>query len=123
MMKAKDFKALSLNAQNTNTLNMALALELLGVKYQPVPAYRGLKDVETGILQNLGTDGELLAVGLARLGRADDGKQGIVMPLWQVAPPRQGRHLSAQRCRPRDTDLRRVLRNDLPRQETVGHRV
>ena len=54
LMKAKDFKALSLNAQSSNTLNMALSLQLLGIKYQPVPAYRGLKEVETAILQNIG---------------------------------------------------------------------
>ena len=54
LLKTKDFKALSLNVQNTNSLNMALALELLGLKYQAVPAYRGLKDVETAILQNIG---------------------------------------------------------------------
>ena len=34
MMKAKEFKALSLNTQNTNTVNQALALDLLGVKFR-----------------------------------------------------------------------------------------
>src|SRR5215470_17002070 len=56
IMTAHEFKALSLNLQNTNTLNQALALDLLGVKFQAVPAYRGLKEVETAILQN---DGQL----------------------------------------------------------------
>ena len=54
LMKTKDFKALSLNAQNSNTVNQLLALDLLGVKYQSVPAYRGLREVETAILQNIG---------------------------------------------------------------------
>ena len=54
IMKTKDFKALSLNVQNSNTINQALALDLLGLKYQAVPAYRGLKEVETAILQNIG---------------------------------------------------------------------
>jgi len=52
LMKAREFKALSLNAQNTNTLNQALALDLLGVPNHAIPAYRGLKEVETAILQN-----------------------------------------------------------------------
>jgi len=54
IMKTKDFKALSLNVQNSNTLNQALSLDLLGLKYQAVPAFRGLKEVETAILQNEG---------------------------------------------------------------------
>src|SRR5438477_539701 len=54
IMQAKEFKALSLNAQNSNTINQALSLDLLGLKYRPIPAYRGLKEVETAILQNEG---------------------------------------------------------------------
>ena len=54
IMKASDFKALSLNVQNSNTVNQSLSLDLLGIKYQAVPAYRGLKEVETAILQNIG---------------------------------------------------------------------
>ena len=54
IMKAHDFKALSLNLQNSNTVNQSLSLDLLGIKYQAVPAYRGLKEVETAILQNIG---------------------------------------------------------------------
>ncbi|HET9583128.1 MAG TPA: hypothetical protein VFP38_03655, partial [Bradyrhizobium sp.] len=54
IMKASDFKALSLNLQNSNTVNQSLSLDLLGIRYQAVPAYRGLKEVETAILQNIG---------------------------------------------------------------------
>src|SRR5580698_8258450 len=54
LMKAKDFKALSLNAQNINSINQELSLDLLGIQYQAIPAYRGLKEVETAILQNKG---------------------------------------------------------------------
>jgi hypothetical protein len=52
IMRTQEFKALSLNAQNSNTINQALSLDLLGLKYRPIPAYRGLKEVETAILQN-----------------------------------------------------------------------
>jgi tripartite-type tricarboxylate transporter receptor subunit TctC len=84
IMKAKDFKALSLNVQNSNTINQALCLDLLGIKFQPVPAYRGLKDVETAILQNIGQLANTSLPGwygsvLPTMGE-------IVLPLWQVAP-------------------------------------
>ena len=54
LMKARDFKVLTLNEQNINSVNLQLSLDLLGIKYQPVPAFRGLKEVETAILQNTG---------------------------------------------------------------------
>lgn len=84
LMKAKDFKALSLNAQSSNTLNMALALELLGIKYQPVPAYRGLKDVETAILQNIGQMANSSLSGWS--GSVEPTLGHVVLPLWQLSP-------------------------------------
>jgi tripartite-type tricarboxylate transporter receptor subunit TctC len=84
LMKAKDFKALSLNTQSSNTLNMALALQLLGVKYQPVPAYRGLKDVETAILQNIGQMANSSLSGWA--GSVEPTMGHLVIPLWQLSP-------------------------------------
>jgi tripartite-type tricarboxylate transporter receptor subunit TctC len=50
LMKTKDFKALTLNGANSNTLNLTLSLDMLGLTYLPVPAYVGLKEVETAIL-------------------------------------------------------------------------
>jgi tripartite-type tricarboxylate transporter receptor subunit TctC len=84
LMKAKDFKALSLNAQSSNTLNMALALELLGIKYHPVPAYRGLKDVETAILQNIGQMANSSLSGWS--GSVEPTLGHVVLPLWQLSP-------------------------------------
>jgi tripartite-type tricarboxylate transporter receptor subunit TctC len=84
LMKAKDFKALSLNTQSSNTLNMALALELLGIKYQPVPAYRGLKDVETAILQNIGQMANSSLSGWS--GSVEPTLGHVVLPLWQLSP-------------------------------------
>jgi hypothetical protein len=84
LMKATDFKALSLNIQNTNTLNMALTLEMLGVKYQAVPAYRGLKDVETAILQNIG---QMANSSLSGWRASVEPTMGhLVIPLWQLSP-------------------------------------
>jgi putative tricarboxylic transport membrane protein len=84
IMKAKDFKALSLNAQNTNTINQLLSLDLLGIKYVPVPAYRGLREVETAILQNIGQLANSSLSGWR--GSVESTMGNIVIPLWQLAP-------------------------------------
>ncbi len=83
IMKAKDFKALSLNLQNSNTINQALSLDLLGIQYQAVPAYRGLKEVETAILQNIGQFANTSLPGWR--GSAEPTMGNLVMPLWQIA--------------------------------------
>ena len=107
IMKAKDFKALSLNVQNSNTVNQALTLDLLGLKYQAVPAYRGLKEVETAILQNIGQLANTSLPGWT--GSIEPTMGDVVMPLWQIAAARQGRQLSAQPRAARPADLRGVL--------------
>jgi tripartite-type tricarboxylate transporter receptor subunit TctC len=84
LMKTKDFKALSLNAQNSNTINQALMLDLLGLKYQPIPAYRGLKEVETAILQNFGQLANSSLSGWR--GSVEPTMGNIVIPLFQLAP-------------------------------------
>ena len=83
IMKAKDFKALSLNLQNSNTVNQALSLDLLGIQYQAVPAYRGLKEVETAILQNIGQFANTSLPGWR--GSVEPTMANLVMPLWQIA--------------------------------------
>jgi tripartite-type tricarboxylate transporter receptor subunit TctC len=86
VMKTNGFKALSLNAENSNTLNIDLALDLLGVKYEPIPAYRGLKEVETAILQNIGQAANTSLSGWAGSVEPTMGKEGIILPLWQLSP-------------------------------------
>ena len=82
-MKVKEFKALSLNVQNSNTLNQALTLDLLGLKYQAIPAYRGLKEVETAILQN---EGQMANTSLPGWRGSVEPTMGtLVIPLWQLA--------------------------------------
>jgi tripartite-type tricarboxylate transporter receptor subunit TctC len=83
IMKAKEFKALSLNVQNSNTMNQALMLDLLGLKYQAVPAYRGLKEVETAIMQNLGQLANTSLPGWT--GSIEPTMSDIVLPLWQLS--------------------------------------
>jgi putative tricarboxylic transport membrane protein len=84
IMQAHEFKALSLNAQNSNTINQALSLDLLGLKYRAIPAYRGLKEVETAILQN---EGQLANTSLPGwTGSVEPTMGHLVIPLWQLAP-------------------------------------
>jgi tripartite-type tricarboxylate transporter receptor subunit TctC len=83
IMQANEFKALSLNVQNSNTLNQALMLDLLGIKYQAVPAYRGLKEVETAIMQNLGQLANTSLPGWTA--SIEPTMSDIVLPLWQLS--------------------------------------
>ena len=83
IMKVAEFKALSLNAQNSNTIHQSLCLDLLGVKYQAVPAYRGLKEVETAILQNIGQLANTSLPGWR--GSIETSMGDIVLPLWQLS--------------------------------------
>lgn len=87
IMKTSGFKALSLDVQNTNTLQQTLALDVLGVKYTPVPGYRGLKDVETAILQNEGQFANTSLPGWRASIEPTMGKQGIVFGLWHLIAP------------------------------------
>jgi len=84
LMKAQDFKALSLSAQNVNTVSQALSLDLLGVKFQPIPAYRGLKEVETAILQNIGQLANSSLSGWRA--SVEPTMSDVVIPLWQLSP-------------------------------------
>ena len=117
IMKAKDFKALSLNAQNTNTLNQALALDLLGIKYQAVPAYRGLKEAETAILQNIGQMANTSLPGWTGSVRADHGRHCHAALAGRRAWA--GRQLPAQPRAPGLADVRGVLRLGEQRQAAV----
>ena len=90
LMKTKDFKALSLNVQNSNTLNMTFSLDLLGLKYHAVPAYRGLKEVETAILQNIGQVANSSLSGWT--GSIEPTMGHVVIPLWQLSPRKNGRY-------------------------------
>ncbi len=94
LMKTKDFKALSLNAENVNTINLDLSLDLLGVKYEPIPAYRGLKEVETAILQNFGQMADTSLSGWT--GSIEPTMGEIVLPLWQLSPRKNDRYPRAK---------------------------
>jgi tripartite-type tricarboxylate transporter receptor subunit TctC len=84
IMKASGFKALSLDAQNTNTIQQTLALDLLGLKYKAVPGYKGLKGVETAILQGEGNMANTSLPGWRASIQPTMEKRGIVIPLWHL---------------------------------------
>jgi hypothetical protein len=84
IMKAHDFKALSLNQTSTNTVNQSLSLDILEIKYQAIPAYRGLKEVETAILQGIGQLANTSFPGWYGSVLPTMGDE--VLPLWQIAP-------------------------------------
>jgi hypothetical protein len=69
---------------------MMLSLDLLGVKYEPVPAYRGLKEVETAILQDIGQMANTSLSGWT--GSIEPTMGDIVLPLWQLSPRKDGRY-------------------------------
>lgn len=87
LMKAAEIKTLSLDVGSTNTVNMTLSLELLGLKFKAVYGYKGLKEVETAILQKEGNLANTSLPGWSASIEPTMGKQGIVMPLWQLAAP------------------------------------
>jgi hypothetical protein len=84
IMKAHDFRALSLNETSTNTVNQTLCLDILEIKYQAIPAYRGLKDVETAVLQGIGQMANTSFPGW--YGSVLPSMGNLVLPLWQIAP-------------------------------------
>ena len=90
VMKTQDFKALSLGAQNVNTISQSLSLDLLGIKFQPIPAYRGLKEVETAILQNIGQLANSSLSGWS--GSVEPTMGHLVIPLWQLSPRQNGKY-------------------------------
>jgi tripartite-type tricarboxylate transporter receptor subunit TctC len=90
LLKVKEIKALSLDTHNTNTVHQALSLDVLGVKFKAVTGYKGLKEVETAILQNEGQLANSSLPGWRASIEPTMAKQNIVIPLWQVAPPGKG---------------------------------
>jgi tripartite-type tricarboxylate transporter receptor subunit TctC len=84
VMKAKDFRALSLDTHNTNTIHQAIALDILGIKFKAVSGYKGLKDVETAILQNEGQLANSSLPGWRASIEPTMAKQGIVMPVPEI---------------------------------------
>jgi tripartite-type tricarboxylate transporter receptor subunit TctC len=87
IMKTNGIKVLSLDALNANTIQGALALDILGVKYTQVSGYRGLKAVQTAILQGEGQMANTSLPGWRASIEPTMAKQGIVMGVWQIAPP------------------------------------
>ncbi len=90
IMKAKGFRTLSLDSNSSNTFNLTIALDMLGIPFKPVHGYKGLKEVETAILQNEGQVANSSLPGWLASIVPTMGKQGLVIPLWQIAAPGAG---------------------------------
>ena len=108
IMRTQEFKALSLNVQNTNTLNQLIALDLLG---RQVSGGAGLSRPEGRRDRDPAEHRparQFVAVGLGRLGRADHGTRRH--PALAACAARQERQLSAQPRAAEPADLRGVLR-------------
>ena len=90
LMKASGFKACSLNARNTNTIQQALTFDMLGLTYKPVPGYRGLKAVEAAVLKGECQSANSSLPGWKGSIQPTMGKE--VVPVFQlVAPDGNGR--------------------------------
>lgn len=90
IVKAKGFRTLSLDSNSSNTFNLTIALDMLGIPFKPVHGYKGLKEVETAILQNEGQVANTSLPGWLASIVPTMSKQGIVIPLWQIAAPGAG---------------------------------
>jgi hypothetical protein len=82
IMKVPTVKVGALGVTSTQALNSAIGLDLLGVKYNLIHGYKGLKDVETAALQ-----GEVQLVNTSLPGyrasiEPNMVKPGIVVPMW-----------------------------------------
>ena len=116
IMKARDFKVLSLNLQNSNTVNQSLSSRSPG---HQVSGGAGLSRIEGGRNRDLAEYRpvrEHLVAGLAWVGRADHG--GSCPAAMADRCSRKRRRLSAQPRHARPADLRGVLRIRPP-QEAV----
>ena len=95
LMKASGFKACSLNARNTNTIQQVLSLDLLGLNYKPVPGYKGLKAVEAAVLK-----GECQVANTSLpgwKGSIEPSMGAEVVPVFQfVAPDENGKITRAE---------------------------
>ena len=118
LMKAKDFKALSLNVQNTNSLNMALALDLLGDQIPGGACLSRTEGCRNRDPAEHRADGQLLALRLERFGRADHGQPGSAAVAAFSA--RQEWRPSAQPRATQSADVRGVLRPGASRQVAQG---
>lgn len=95
MKAAAGFKACSLNARNTNTIQQALTLDMLGLSYKPVPGYKGLKAVEAAVLKGECQIANSSLPGWKGSIQPTMGKD--VVPVFQlVAPDEDGRLVRAE---------------------------
>jgi tripartite-type tricarboxylate transporter receptor subunit TctC len=84
IVKASGFKFGGLGNTSTQVLFGTLSLDLLGVKYQVVTGYKGLKEVETAVQQNEVQVSSSSLPGWRASITPTMVKTGIVTPLWHL---------------------------------------
>ncbi|MGE0747254.1 MAG: Bug family tripartite tricarboxylate transporter substrate binding protein [Rhodospirillales bacterium] len=84
IMKTSGFKYGGLGNLSTQVLFGTLSLDLLGVKYQVVTGYKGLKEVETAVQQNEVQVSSSSLPGWRASITPTMVKTGIVTPLWHL---------------------------------------
>jgi tripartite-type tricarboxylate transporter receptor subunit TctC len=81
--KARLFRAGTMAPGGSNTIRQRLALDLLGAKYETIPGYKGLRDIDTAMIQgdiHLSNNSFPGYVTSAKPNLVD---KGIAMPLLQ----------------------------------------
>ncbi len=89
LRRVRDYAQVKGNGTITHDMAKA-ALDMLGIPFKPVHGYKGLKEVETAILQNEGQVANSSLPGWLASIVPTMGKQGLVIPLWQIAAPGAG---------------------------------
>lgn len=83
IVKATDLKAGVLSATNHSAVRQRLALDMLGVKYDTIPGYRGLREIELAVQQNLIQLTNNSLPGWYSTVKPNLVDTGIVMPVFQ----------------------------------------
>ena len=83
IVKAPLVRSGFLSPTNHSTVRQRLAFDLLGVKYESIPGYRGLKDIELAILQgDINATNNSLPGWYATI-KPNLADKGVVIPLFQ----------------------------------------
>ncbi len=83
VVKATNVKMGALSPIDTSTLRMRMSLDLLGVKYEVIPGYKGTRDIETAMLQgHVNTTFTSLPLWSSSV-KPNMVDAGIVIPLFQ----------------------------------------
>ena len=81
--KAQPFRAGTMAPGGSNTIRQRLALDLLGAKYETIPGYKGLRDIDTAMLRGDIQLSNNSFPGYTTSAKPNMVDKGIAMPLLQ----------------------------------------